>query len=378
MKTLVIGWDAATIDHISNLDCELSYWHSLPHGGTLVADSPFGEAGYVSSANAWTTLTTGATFDEHGILGFVFNEYTGHRYEDVIRRLATVQSLPPLLRRILIGRVLGMLGADQKGVAGEKVDSTAVTHKRVWEYLDHDALIYGLPLTYPVWETNGILVSGIPGPKPAQATHPVAYPEQIAHEVYENENAGYYIETNNPINDSASNTEQYCDEYQQQIMANATAYMDLYDTHRQEYDFEFGFLMLRALDSIMHATTDESILADAYETVDAATARVVSHIDPDHVLILSDHGMRSTSVLRTILGAMGLGKPVKMDHDAAAGVWRGSEEFAISRHSDVTPAILETMGISEQVPSPRQQEHYATSADDREEIHERLEDLGYA
>jgi len=365
----VVGWDAATRRHMSQFD--LPYWESLPHGGTLLPESPFDQAGYISSANAWTTISTGASFTEHGMLGFVYGPYEGHPLAGTIKRVASQQWLPPLFRRILIGRALGSLGAGTKGEKGKKVDSTDIEYKRFWEYVDGDGLIYGLPLTYPTWETNGVVVSGIPAPRAEEASYPVSYPEELEEIVYDGSGAGYYVDMTSPVNDPSVAEGPYCAAHQERMEANARKYIELYDQCSTEREFDVGFLMLRGLDDIMHATEDMDILRESYELLDQVTAEVVDAINPDATVVLSDHGMRPASDLR-------IDKDMRMDHDTTQGVWGATEPLGLDCHTDVTPALLDYLQVDNAVPERQDGIDPVTSQSDREVIHERLEDLGYA
>lgn len=367
MELLVIGWDAATEQHLSQFD--LPFWESLSNSGQLLPEHPFDDAGYISSANAWTTISTGASFFDHGILGFVYGEYSGHPFASFVQRLATQQQLPPLARRILIGRVLGQLGAGEKGEKGEKVDSSNIDYKRVWEYLDGKALIYGLPLTYPTPKRNAVVVSGIPAPKPDEATNPVVYPTEFEDFVYDESEAGYYVEMNSPVNDNSVKERPYCVKHQERMKNNARKYQELYE--QMNDDIEFGFLMLRGLDDIMHATLDEDIIRESYHLIDEITRELVDNIDPEAVLVLSDHGMRPASDLR-------FDKDMRMDHDTKQGVWGATESFELDRHTDVTPEILDYYDIQDTVPQKRRKDEDRISSTDEKVIHERLEDLGYA
>ena len=369
MDVLVVGWDAATEKHLSRFD--LPFWESLPHGGELLPEYPFDKAGYISSANAWTTLSTGASFEEHGMLGFVYEPYSEHPASNLITKIATQQWLPPLLRRIMIGRVLGTVGSGEKGSKGEKIDSTDIEFKRIWEYLDGEGLIYGLPLTYPTWETNGVMVSGIPAPKPSEASSPVVYPSEYEEFVYDDENVGYYVDMNSPVNDLSVAEELYCAAHQTRMEANARKYIELYEETKSDHDFEFGFLMLRGLDDIMHATKDMDILERSYELIDQLTQEVVDELDPDLTLVLSDHGMRPCSRFR-------FDKPMRMDHDTTQGVWGSTHPLGVERHTEITPTLLKHAGVDTSIPSERETYRIINSADDQDAIHERLKDLGYA
>jgi len=128
--------------------------------------------------------------------------------------------------------------------------------------------------------------------------------------------------------------------------------------------------MLRGLDDIMHATRDEEIIRQSYELIDRVTQEVVNAINPDATLVLSDHGMRPASDYR-------FDKDMRMDHDTRQGMWGGTEPFRLERHTDVTPKLLDYLGVETPIPRKRGTIDQVSQSD-TEEIHERLEDLGYA
>jgi hypothetical protein len=113
------------------------------------------------------------------------------------------------------------------------------------------------------------------------------------------------------------------------------------------------------------------ILRESYELLDEVTADVVDAIDPGATLVLSDHGMRPASDLR-------VDKDMRMDHDTTQGVWGATEPFDLDRHTDVPPALLDYLQVEHTIPERRDDIDPVTSQSDREVIHERLEDLGYA
>lgn len=369
MKLLVIGWDGASHRHLNKYD--LPYWDSLPHSGRLLPSDLFHDATYISSANAWTTMTTGASFEEHEILGFVYGKYTGHPLAGAIQKAAMTKALPTFFRRVLVSEILGRLATDGGRMAKDHIQSTDIRFKRVWEMLPGQSLVFGLPLTYPVLDTDGILVSGIPAPAYEEATKPLVSPEELESTVYSDDFTGYYVDLNSPVHDSAVSESDYTAAHLEKSEQIVDAYLDLYNNEMEE-EPEFGFLMLRSIDDLLHATDDETHIRKTYEKVDELTEQLVEEIDPDDVLLLSDHGMRPTSFMR-------VDSDLRMDHDTREGVWGGTSNFGLSRHSDVTPSILELFGEQRTVPVDKDTHRLAsTSSVDGDAVHERLEDLGYA
>jgi predicted AlkP superfamily phosphohydrolase/phosphomutase len=369
MKLLVVGWDGASHRHVNNY--ELPYWDSLEFGGQLLPSGLFHEATYISSANAWTTMTTGASFQEHEILGFVYGKYSGHPLDKYVQKAARTRSLPTFLRRVLVSEILGRLATDEGRMAKDHIQSTDVGFKRVWEMLPGQSLVFGLPLTYPVLDTNGILVSGIPAPTYEEASQPLVSPKELESKVYSDGFTGYYVEPDSPVFNSSISAAEYTQAHLDKSENIVDSYLDLYNNEMSE-EPEFGFLMLRSIDDLLHATDNEDHIKSAYEKVDALTKRLVEEINPEDVLLLSDHGMRPTSVMR-------VDSDLRMDHDTREGVWAGTADFGLSRHADVAPAILKLFSKGRPLPvEKKSHELESTNSVDGDAVHERLKDLGYA
>lgn len=369
MKLLVVGWDGASQRHLDNYD--LPFWDSLDHGGELLPSELFHKATYISSANAWTTMTTGASFEDHEILGFVYGKYMGHPLAGSIRKTAMTKALPTFFRRVLVSEILGRLATEGGRMAKDHIQSTDVGFKRVWELLPGQSLVFGLPLTYPVLDTDGILVSGIPAPTYEEATEPLVSPKQLESKVYSDGFSGYYVDLNSPVHDSTVSEADYADAHLEKSEQIVDTYIDLYYNEMSE-EPEFGFLMLRSIDDLLHATDNEMHIRDTYEKIDELTEKLVEEIDPDNVLLLSDHGMRPTSFMR-------IDSDLRMDHDTREGVWGGTADFGLSLQSEVTSAILELFGENRPVPVDKDShELESTQPVDGDAVHERLEDLGYA
>jgi predicted AlkP superfamily phosphohydrolase/phosphomutase len=237
--------------------------------------------------------------------------------------------------------------------------------------LPGQSLVFGLPLTYPVLDTDGILVSGIPAPTYEEATEPLVSPKQLESKVYSDGFSGYYVDLNSPVHDSTVSEADYADAHLEKSEQIVDTYLDLYNNEMTE-EPEFGFLMLRSIDDLLHATDDETHIRDTYEKVDELTERLVEEMDPDNVLLLSDHGMRPTSFMR-------IDSDLRMDHDTREGVWGGTWNAQISTHLDVTPKILDLFDIESDVPIKIDSQNVVLEDSvDGEAVHQRLEDLGYA
>lgn len=369
MDLLIIGWDGASHRHLDQF--ELPFWDQLDHNDFLYPEDLFYDASYISSANAWTTMTTGARFDQHRILGFVYGKYSGHPLMKGLSGLARSSVVPEFFRRVLVSEGIGRLATDsgRVGKGRSHIQSSDIPFKRVWELLPGSSQVFGLPLTYPTWEMDGVLMSGIPAPRPEEATQPLVSPPSVQSEVYDGSHNGYYVDLASPVNDSTVDEREYAEAHLDKSEALTERYLDVYQS--SEEDPTFGFLMLRSIDDVLHATLDKDIIREVYERIDAVTSELVDAIDPDDVLVLSDHGMAPTSRLR-------VDKDLKMDHDTRQGVWGGTADFNLSNQVDVAPAILEHFDIEADLPQDRETYDLHTEGLDNEAVHQRLKDLGYA
>lgn len=362
MNLLVVGWDGATRRHLEEYD--VPYWDELDHTGTLLPEALF-HGTYIDSGNAWTTISTGTGFENHRILSFLHGPYTGHPLASPIKTLATQSWVPKLARRGLISYALGNVATD--GGKGANPQASDVPFKRMWEYLPTDGLVFGLPITYPTWATNGVVVAGIPAPKPENASSPLVSPPELEGDVFTDFD-GYYVDIESPVTDESVSEADYCRAHVEKTEAIADRYLDLYTSEGGADRFGFGFLMFRAIDDILHATEDPDLVARAYEAVSAATRRVVDTIDPDAVLVLSDHGMAPTNRPDVDL---------RMDHDTTQGVWGSTEALALERHVDVTPAIVDHFGVDADIPEAKESYEIYDERVDESAVKDRLSDLGY-
>jgi predicted AlkP superfamily phosphohydrolase/phosphomutase len=148
---------------------------------------------------------------------------------------------------------------------------------------------------------------------------------------------------------------------------------DLFKVHEQERetvkwlnkteDFQFRFVVFTLLDRLLHVVDpDDDVIERAYQTIDETTAELVDTIDPDDVLIISDHGMTYDP----------RGKWLHV-HDETQGVWAGTRDFNLETHLDVTPTILDYYDVEMDNPSYEIDEHLISDG----EMTEQLKDLGY-
>lgn len=331
---LVVGWDAATQSHLQRFD--LDFFDDLDYSGTLLPE-PYWQRREVDSGTAWATITTGLSMWDHRVAmlsGMIENER-------LFRLFSTVDRLVP---RNLSGRPARIWLRTK--FLGRQPTNDEIPFKRTWHYLPK-SLAFTVPLTYPPKPTDGVTVSGFPSPQievePAELTDAIR-------ERYDGEPKKFKDGELRP---------SYVD--------------DLFEVHEQEREtvkwldeteeFEFYFVVFTLLDRLLHVVEpDDDAVERAYRTIDETTADLVDAIDPDDVLIISDHGMKYDP----------RGKWLHV-HDETQGIWAGTRDFDLDTHLDVTPAALDYYDVELDDPSYSIDEHVTSD----EEMTEQLEDLGY-
>ena len=367
VKVLVAGWDGASKRFLDRFDTP--FYDSLAYSGKLLPEKVY-RGIPIDSGTAWTTITTGLEVDEHGFLSInsvvrsqKFLRLTKKFTQDIpSRRLKTYSFYGP-------NKLLNLKDRTPR--------STDVEHKRLWDYIDGRTLTLGVPLTYPAWEHNGVLLSGIPAP--LEGDMPEAYPLEY-NEYRKKYNGYYYIDKQWPLEkDSRPNLEEYKESVYE---CNEGAFQVVRELANEE--FELIFTIFPLLDDLVHALDSEDEIdeiEDAYQWMDRKTEKLVDEIDPDHVVIISDHGMKPAEESLNISHGAGM----RMDHDSTDGIWASDVDLNIKEQKDVVPAILSIfdkeftrermeMNVIEKKDSSSEKDF---SEEDEKEVKDRLKNLGY-
>lgn len=334
---LVVGWDAATRAHLSG-DLDLPFFDSLSAHDTLLPE-PIWQNREVDSGTAWTTITTGLSMWDHRVATL-----TGMvEHPNVLRAFSKFDTLIP---RNLFG-VPARIWA-RKHILGKQPTNDDIRYKRVWHYLPN-SLSFAVPLTYPPKPTDGVTVSGFPSPSVT------VQPDQLEQAVQQR----YDGEPSRTHDSNGGLDESYTE--------------DLFSVHKQEVEtvcwldeqneFQFYFVVFTLLDRLLHVVDrGDADIERAYKRLDTSTRTLIDQIDPDDVLILSDHGMR--------YAPRGKWRHI---HDEKQGIWAGTTDFGLETHLDVTPAILDYYGVSMDDPTYDAE----TVVENTDEIEDRLSNLGY-
>lgn len=335
-RLLVVGWDAATASHLESFD--LPFYAGLDHHDRLLPE-PFWQTREVDSGSAWTTITTGLSMWDHGVV--------------TISGMLKYQTPFELFSRVDWTIPENLLGIPARIWArrlflGDAPTNDDIPYKRVWHYIP-DSLATFVPVTHPPKPTDGVTIGGFPSPDIA------VQPPELEADIRDR----YEGEPRRKFADGGGIREGYVD--------------DLFRCHEQKVEtvrwlnerceFEFEFVVFTLLDRLLHVTEPgDTRIQQAYETIDKSTKCLVDTVDPDDVLVISDHGMKYDPRWKW-----------KHIHDSNTGIWAGSRDFGLETHMDVTPRILEYYG--QEMGDPAYE--IAQSPTDRAAMEEQLEDLGY-
>lgn len=327
-KVLVIGWDGASFDHLEEVEPE--FYSSLEYGGKLLPERVY-RGIPIDSGTAWTTITTGLEVEEHGFLS-INNVVDSRRFLGLTKKIIKHVPLKKLRTYMFYGpnKLFNLKDRTPR--------STDVEYKRLWDYVEGRTLTLGVPLTYPAWRHNGVMFSGIPAP--LEGSKPATYPEEYE-EYRQRYNAYYYLDDKQtPLEEeSQPNLEEYKDRIYE---LNREAFNVVEELSGEE-DFELVFAVFPIIDDLLHALDEEedwNEIVEAYEWIDERTEELVDEIDPEHVLVLSDHGMMPAEESLNPSQYPGL----EMDHDPMNGVWASDSDLELEEQKDVTPRLLRLFG----------------------------------
>ncbi|WP_407075636.1 alkaline phosphatase family protein [Natronococcus wangiae] len=243
MNTLLIGIDAGSLSVFDDLDeGEIPTIHRLCSDGV---SAPLESQIPPWTPSAWPSLYTGVNPGKHGAFGFV-----------------------------------GYDGYDWHVTSSDDVDEHTV-----WSLLDrhgYSSVVVNAPITHPPEEFDGALLPGFIGPE-----NPGCHPEGLLEEVRE-EIGDYRVYPSYSRDDDTIPASEKMEEYRRLIRMRGDAFRYLAD----EYEPDFGFVQFQKTDTVFHEFFgDEEKVKTVYETTDEQIAAILEEFDPNHVFVVSDHGM---------------------------------------------------------------------------------------
>lgn len=362
VKLLIVGWDGASIKHTENM--ELEYFDQLEYKDRFLPEKLY-QGMPVDSGYAWTSISTGLEVEEHGIISL--NNVV--KSKKLLKLTKTVGNLIPSKRL----RTYFFYGMNKLfNLKGRIPRSTDVPYKRLWDYWNGNSFAMAVPMTYPAWkqEEGSAIISGIPGPTDGEKAG--AYP--LKYEEHRKRFDGYYyLDDEGPLEDESQPRKQ---EYVDAVYKKNEAAVSVTKEICGENNFELVFAVFPVIDDLLHAfdpENEEDRIEKAYRWMDEKTQELVEELDPDNVLVISDHGMMDSkkSLNFSLPGG------VLMDHDSMNGLWASNKDFDLRVHSDLVPNVLDEFGYSMDDRGLEMVVEESSGSSDEEEIKKRLERMGY-
>lgn len=260
-KALIIGLDGATFDLMDPLLAA----GQLPHLAQLMAEGTWGRLRSVlppNSAPAWAAFLTGKNPGRTGILNF---------------------------------RILDL--RNYSGYANRFASSAAFAGQTFLDALSRQGrgvLAYRVPMTYPVWPVQGVMVAGYPTPDRRRAyTFPPELGDELTpialHSHDEILTAGVAEERRNAdfeIESTGETMTRFLQAGEQDLYVCVSGITDGY-----QHKFWKYIDPQHPLYDPAEGARYGDIIAEAYCKLDGLVGRLVAQVGPDWlVMILSDHG----------------------------------------------------------------------------------------
>jgi len=261
LRLLVVGWDGASINHLEEI--KPPFYNQLYKG--ILLPEPFWQNREVDSGAAWTTITTGKSMFDHKVLSIA-----GELENERLFRLFSL--FDRLIPRNLFGHP-ARIWLRSKLFYNRPPKATEINFPRIWGEIPN-SLAWSVPVTHPARPFNGVMVTGIPYPDEYGV-----YPKSV-------ESGVKKIFQGEPIR--GADLGQYKAALFEQHFREVKAIRWLYS----RYKFDFAFIVFVLLDRLMHVEEDWNKIKKAYEIIDQSTKELVRDVNPDDVIILSDHGMK--------------------------------------------------------------------------------------
>ena len=258
-KVYVIGFDGATWRFIQ----PLVERGEMPNFGRLMRDGTCGDLMSTipfQSAAAWVTFMTGKNSGKHGV--YMFQDYDALSYSYVGR---TANS------RYFSGRTI----FDIVGQLGGKVTAIRV------------------PMTYPAWPINGVMVSGFPTPGDTpDSFYPAELRDDLGSSAQPEQSDFRELSTEQQVETLEAQMGRLSDMVSRLMDRESDLFMVVHRISDEVHHFFIGFVDQRtpAYDSEKAAKYGD-LVNHFYREMDRTLGEMLDRLSPDDtVFVISDHG----------------------------------------------------------------------------------------
>lgn len=255
-KILVIGLDGATWKIINPLIRK----GKLPFLAKLKKSSSYGKL--ISTippitASAWASMQTGMNPGKHGIFGFVKHRDRGGEYT--------------------------------------LISANDINGRNFWEYsslFDKNSLVINMPVTYPAYISNGVLISSFLTPYGETPVYPKEYKRILDKHDYEVDITIQGKYGGLPKNKLTSKDKNIFLGHLKRISKKR---IEVYNSFLRETNYDFQFLMFKETDVAQHIFWDSPELEQYYFYLDKLLENLYQNINTtkgnnSSLIIVSDHG----------------------------------------------------------------------------------------
>ncbi|MGQ4556065.1 alkaline phosphatase family protein [Halobellus sp. GM3] len=239
-RTLVIGIDALSRDVLSRLaPGTADTIESLLSAG---ATGPLESQLPPWTPSAWPSIYTGVNPGKHGVYGFL-------RFD---------------------------------GYDWDVVNSTNVRERTLWDLCSAQGLtsvVVNAPVTHPPAAFEGALIPGYTAPADPEC-HPPGLLEEVRAAI------GGYRLYNRQLREGATREERI-EGYEELIEMRGAAFRYLLDREAPD----LAFLQFQQSDTVFHEFPETDAPDRVYAAIDAEVEAILDVCDPEHVVIVSDHGI---------------------------------------------------------------------------------------
>jgi predicted AlkP superfamily phosphohydrolase/phosphomutase len=282
-KVIVVGLDGASFKVIDPLIAggELPNTNRLMNEGTRsVLTSTIPDI----TPPSWTSMTTGVNPSKHGVYDFL---------------------------KIRQGRTRIVTSSDRKSPS-------------IWDMLSKKGkrvIVMNVPVTYPPWPVNGIMVSDMLTPEGATD---IVYPEYLSGALRKR---GYEVGirwTGGGVSKKTS---------VEDLVVHLRRRMETFVWLLEEFDWDFAMIVANETDYVQHLFAgDRAKVASVYRAADEAIRTLINKVSAGATLfVVSDHGFNIATRAFRVNDWLVQNGALKPPPSPPSGVTRGIADFALKK-----------------------------------------------